>query len=139
MYLDDVGALYFADSTHHVIRKIDTLGVITTVAGIGQEGFSPDGTIASEAKISRPQSVIVVSNRIVYFTDTGNRKVRRIANDGSLETVAGSDTPGDFGDGGVATAAGLNEPHGIAMYDEHILLISDYHNNKLRAVKLPND
>ncbi|MDP7578497.1 MAG: hypothetical protein QGF12_03010 [SAR202 cluster bacterium] len=139
IYLDDVGALYFADSTYHVIRKVDTYGVITTVAGTGQEGSSPDGAIASKAKISRPQSVVVGSNRTVYFTDTGNRKVRRITIDGSLETVAGSDTPGDYGDHGSATEAGLNEPHGIAIYGGCVLLISDYYNNKIRAVKLPKN
>ena len=131
---DDV--VYFADSAHHVIRKIDADGVITTVAGVGEAGFSPDGTPAAQAKIAGPQGVAVAPDGTVYFADTRNSRVRRIAADGTLETVAGGDAPGDFGDGGPATDAGLNEPHGIALYGG-VLLISDYLNNKLRAVKLP--
>jgi hypothetical protein len=62
--------------------------------------------------------------------------VRRITPAGALETVAGSDTPGDAGDGGPAIAASLNEPHGLCFYGTNILLISDHWNNRIKAVKL---
>ena len=135
--IDDTGAIYYADVTYHVIRKVDTNGLITTVAGTGEAGYSPDGTPASEAKIAGPQGIAIAADGTVYFADSGNYKVRRITADGTLETVAGSDTPGDYGDGGQATEGGLNEPHGIALYGDDVLLIGDYINNKLRAVRLP--
>ena len=72
----------------------------------------------------------------VYFSDSRNNRVRTIAADGTLQTVAGSCLAGDGGDGGLATEARLNEPHGLALYGDDVLLISDHYNNRIRAVKL---
>ena len=136
MDFDGDGNLYFADLTQHVVRKVDTAGTITTVAGTGKPGFSPDGTPALEARLFKPLGVAVTPNGAVYFSDSRNNRVRTITEDGTLRTVAGSDLPGDAGDGGPAAEASLNEPQGLALYGDDILLISDHYNNRIKAVKL---
>ena len=133
---DTAGNLYFADLAQHVVRKVDIYGVITTLAGSGQKGFSPDGTAALAARLYRPFGVAVRRDGTVYFTDACNNRVRRIAPDGTLQTVAGGAAAGDGGDGGAATRARLNEPHGLCLYGDDILLITDHYNNRIRALKL---
>jgi sugar lactone lactonase YvrE len=134
--LDTAGNLYFADNAYHVIRKVDTRGVITTVVGQGEAGFSPDGTLAQEAKIDTPWGVVVSVTGTVYFSDSRNGRVRCLTTEGKLETVAGSPIFGDAGDGGPASTASLNEPHGLCFYGHDILLISDHFNNRVRAVRV---
>ena len=134
---DRAGNLYFSDSVNHVVRRVDTAGVITTLAGTGEPGFSPDGTPACEARLHRPSGMTVGPDGVVYVSDTRNGRIRVIDADGNLQTVAGSETPGDAGDGGPATEASLNEPHGIRLFGDDILLISDHFNNRIKAVKLP--
>ena len=108
------------------------------VVGCGEAGFSPDGTPALEARLHKPLGLAITNSGAVYFSDSRNNRVRCVAADGTLQTVAGSDTPGDAGDGGPATEASLNEPHGLCFYGEDILLICDYYNSRIKAVKLPN-
>ena len=135
---DGAGNLYFTDRAHHIVRKVDTQGVITTVVGCGQAGFSPDGTPARQAKLHTPYGLAVTKDGTIYVADSRNNRVRRATADGVLETVAGCDTAGDAGEGGPATAAQLNEPHGLCFYGDDILLISDHYNNRVKAVKLAN-
>ncbi len=136
VWLDDEGDIYFADSAFHVIRKVDTNGVVSTLAGTGVSGLSPDGTPATEARLARPFGVAVSANGLVYFSDTDNHLVRRIAADGTLETVAGSDTPGFAGDGASSTMASLNSPRGLCFCGDDVLLIGDHFNHRVRAVRL---
>ena len=133
---DAAGRIYFADSAHHVVRKVDRNGIISTLAGTGQAGCAADGTPASAAKIDTPSGVAVSPGGQIYFSDSGNHRVRRIARDGTLETVAGCGEGGDAGDGGPATGARLNTPQGLCFYDGRILLISDRYNNRVRAVRV---
>ena len=131
------GAVYFTDPRHHVVRRVDPNGTISTVAGNGTQGFSPDGSPAVKSSLANPAGLALARDGAVYFSDSYNHLVRRISADGTLQTVAGSETPGDTGDGGPASGAGLNEPAGLCLYDnDRVLLISDYVNNKIRAVKL---
>ena len=106
------------------------------MAGTGEPGFSPDGTHAREARIDQPWGLAVGRDGRVYFSDSFNNRVRRIEPDGTLRTVAGSDRAGDAGDGGDASRARLNEPHGLTLYSQDVLLVCDYYNNRIRAVRL---
>ena len=133
---DGAGNLYFADLTRHVIRRVDRDGRIFTVVGTGEAGFSPDGTPALEASLFKPMGLEVTLAGKVYFCDSRNNRVRTLDDDGNLQTVAGSQVPGYGGDGGVATAASLNEPHGLAFFGPDVLLVSDHYNNRIRAIKL---
>ena len=120
--------MYFVDHNYHVIRRVDTDGIITTIVGSGEQGFSPDGTPAAEASLDTPQGVAVSAGGTVYFTDSANHLVRRITPDGTLETVAGSDGP--------YAETGLNTPFGLTFYGEDILLISEQFGHRIRALKL---
>ena len=136
---DGEGSLYFADSAKQVIRKIESTGTIRTVAGTGAAGFSPDGTVAIEATLNDPKGVAIASDGTVYFADSYNHRVRKITPEGTLQTVAGSETGGESGEGGPATEARLNQPDGVCLYGDDVLLISEHVNNKIKAVKLAHE
>ena len=131
---DGAQNLYFADRDFHVVRKVDAAGNISTVVGTGAPGFSPDGTPATDAMLHKPLGLEVLSNGDVFVSDSRNNRIRRIDSDGTLVTVAGGDEAGDAG--GAATDARLNEPHGLRLYGDNTLLISDYYNNRIKALKL---
>jgi serine/threonine-protein kinase len=133
---DRQGNLYVADRAFHVIRRVGVDGVITTVAGCGQVGFSPDGTPAQAARLDMPSGLAVAPDGAIYFSDSRNNRVRRITPDGRLETVAGDGVAGDDGDGGPATHAHLNEPRGLCFWGDGIVLISDHYNNRIRAIRV---
>jgi sugar lactone lactonase YvrE len=130
--------LYFSDRTHHVIRRIELgSGVITTVVGNGQAGYSPDGMPAQQAQIDSPCSIALApGSDELYFSDTGNNRVRRVDGAGRVETVVGNGEHGSAADDTPATTAPLNKPHGLCFFDSHILLISDFYNNQVKAVKI---
>ncbi|NKB70691.1 MAG: hypothetical protein GKR89_26775 [Candidatus Latescibacteria bacterium] len=133
--LDADGQLYMADASQHVIRRVDRQGVIHTVAGCGQPGFSADGTPARQALLGAPRGVAVDRRGRIYLADTENDRIRRVDTEGCLQTVAG-DRAGDSGDGGPAVQARLNRPFGLCFYGDQVLLISDHFNNRVRAVRV---
>ncbi len=137
MKVDSSGHLYFADDRHHVIRRVDgDTGIITTVAGTGEEGYSPDGSRASHAAIATPRGLTLDGLGRLYFSDTGNNRVRRINSDGRIETVVGSGDYGDCDQPVAARKAPLNQPHGLCFCGDDVLLISDHCNNRLKAVRI---
>ncbi len=133
---DGAGTMYFSDSANHVVRKVDTEGVISTAIGTGQAGFSPDGAPAIKAKLDGPNGLAVRADGKLYVSDTGNNRVRVVAPDGTLRTVAGWPTAGFSGDDGPATNASLNRPAGLCLLDGRVLLISDHFNHRIRAIGL---
>jgi len=133
---DAAGNLYFSDTANHVIRVVDTNGTISTVAGTGQPGFAEDGTLATEAALDTPWGLAVSPDGQIFMSDSMNNRVRRITPGGAIQTLVGSEQPGDFGDGGPATSARLNEPHGLCLLGGDVLLICDNFNNRIRAVRL---
>jgi sugar lactone lactonase YvrE len=135
---DGEGNMYFADAICHVVRRVAATGIISTVAGTGVQGYSPDGTPANAAALREPYGVAISPAGQIYFSDSWNNCVRRIRKDGILETVAGSAEGGDSGDG-PARSSRLNVPQGICFYGPDILLISDRYNNKIKAVRLENE
>ncbi len=133
---DDAGNLYIADSGNHRIRKIDTDGIITTVAGNGTAGYAGDGGPAVEAQLNRPVDIEVGSDGTLYIADTYNSCIRAVDPQGTIETVAGQcGTRGFEGDGGPPTAALLNRPYGIEVNDR-TLYIADTYNHCIRAIRL---
>lgn len=141
--LDDDGNLFVADSGHHRVRKIDTSGILTTVAGatpiVGNQvpfegSYSGDGGPAVEAMLNRPGGVAVGPSGTLYISDTGNNRVREILRDGTIRTVAGSAVAGWFGDGGPATSAGLYRPTALTADDVGNLYIVDELDYRIRKV-----
>jgi uncharacterized protein (TIGR03437 family) len=112
--VDSAGNLYIADFTNNRVRKVSTSGVIATVAGNGNAGYSGDGGPAADATLNGPTDVAVDSNGNLYIADLNNDVVREIS-DGNIMTVAGNGLPGVAGDGGPATAALVGNPTGLAV------------------------
>jgi uncharacterized protein (TIGR03437 family) len=176
---DSAGNLYIADQGNQRIRKVNTSGIIQTIAGTGVSGFSGDGGPALSAQLLNPSSVVVDASGNVYFSDNGNNRVRKIAPTGNISTVAGDGTlatlsspkdialdsqgnlyvadfgnsvirklsggalsiyagranlPGNYGDGGAATAAKLNSPWGLSFDSAGDLFFTDSGNNTIREV-----
>jgi hypothetical protein len=133
---DSAGNVYFADQANNRIRKISVGGIITTVAGNGSQGFSGDGGPATSAAIDGPFGVAVDRAGVVYVTDSRNDRVRRVGLDGIITTIAGTGNPGFSGDGGPATAAQLQGPHGVAVDAAGKVYIADTANDRIRTVSL---
>jgi len=137
MAFDAAGNLYLADASFHVIRKIATNGIITTIAGNGTNGFSGDGGAATSAQFNQPWDVYVDGGNNLYVADYNNHAVRKITAAGIISTVAGiggSLNAGFSGDGGAATAAKLNHPASVTLDAAGNIYISDYSNNRIRKV-----
>lgn len=130
--MDDAGNLYFADENNNRIRKVDTGGTITTVAGNGTFGFSGDGGDATAAQLGAPFDVAVDGAGNLYIADASNARIRRV---GSITTVAGTGSFTFSGDGGPATAAGLGFPFGVFLDALGNLYISGA--NRIRVVSVP--
>ena len=132
--LDAAGDVFVADSSNLRVREI-SLGLIATVAGTGAGPYSGDGGPAALAQLSGPRGEVVDSTGNVYFADTNNNAVRKLTvATGVLTTVAGTGTPGFSGDWGLATAAQLNHPQGVALDSSGNLYISDTSNQRVRLV-----
>ena len=108
------GVLFIADRDNHAIRTVDAAGIIATIAGSGDRGFSGDGGLAIEANLSRPQGVAVDALGNVFFADSDNHVIRRVDEHGIITTVAGTGVESYSGDGGQATNATLIDPNGLA-------------------------
>lgn len=132
----DDGTLYIADTLNHVVRRVTTDGVISTIIGTAEAG-NGSGEDPTGAALDTPSDVDVDPAGNVYVADTMNHCVRRVGTDGKLSTVAGiCGTPGFAGDGGKADQALLDRPYGIAISDDGALWIADTHNNVIRVVHL---
>ncbi len=127
------GSLYIADYANQRVRKITPDGVITTVAGTGDKGFSGDDGPATAAEFNNPNGLAIAADGTLYVSDLGNKRIRKITTDGTITTVAGNGTYGFSGDGGPATDAGLRIPN-VAVGPDGSLYIADYGNQRIRRV-----
>jgi hypothetical protein len=132
--VDSVGNLLIADTANNRIRKVDTSGVITTIAGTGNGGFGGDGGPATSANLSGPIGVNVDSAGNLLIADTGNNRIRKVDTGGTITTLAGMGTGAFSGDGGPATTASLNSPTSVAVGGAGIFYITDYSSNRIRKV-----
>ena len=133
--IDKIGNIYIADDHNNVIRKIDTFGVISTVAGNDTAGFAGDHGPATAAELRLPIGVGLDTAGNLYIADSHNNRIRRVdAVTGIITTVAGQDTAGYSGDLGLAVGAALDTPERVNFDDSNNLYISDYYNNVIRKV-----
>ncbi|MGQ0594444.1 MAG: NHL domain-containing protein, partial [Gammaproteobacteria bacterium] len=128
------GSLYIADTGNHRIRRMRPDGIIATVAGNGNSGFSGDGGPATQASLAFPAAVAVGADGSLYIADSNNFRIRRVAPDGIITTVAGN-RYGFSGDEGPATQASLSYPGGIALGADGSLYIADPNNYRIRRVR----
>jgi sugar lactone lactonase YvrE len=132
--LDNQGNLYIADRDNHCIRKVDTQGIITTIAGDSHEGYSGDGGLAVVAQLNDPVSIMVDNTSNLYIADMDNHRIRKVDTQGIITTIAGNGEEGYSGDGDAATQAQLNLPHDMALDAKGVLYIADTHNHCIRQV-----
>jgi|GEM_PF-463583 len=128
------GALYLCDNAAHAVRKVDAAGIITTVAGTGERGFSGDGGLAVAARLNSPTGLAVDSAGNLYIADEGNRRIRRVTPDGVIDTFAGTGAAGDTGDGGPARAATFRTLTALAADPLDNLYVSDGESHRVRRI-----
>ncbi|KIG14425.1 hypothetical protein DB30_06768 [Enhygromyxa salina] len=140
---DPAGNLLFADTANHLIRMIDTDGMVRRVAGtppqsgVPQSGYAGDGGPALDAKLNFPVDLALADDGTLYFTDVYNHCVRAIDTDGMIRTAVGRCGESGFeGDGGPPEDALLNLPFGVEWADGR-LLVSDTGNSVIRSILLP--
>ena len=131
--VDGAGTLYVADTGNNRVRRL-TGGTLTTIAGTGGAGFGGDGGPATSASLWQPRGVAVDGAGNVYIADRWNRRIRRVATNGIISTVAGVGTMGFTGDGGSAVAAELGDPAGVGVDAAGTIYIADHSNQRIRRV-----
>ena len=105
--------LLIADTQNHVIRRVGSDGVITTLAGTGQAGFGGDGGPATQARLNLPQDAVFGSDGSLYIADAANNRIRRVSPAGIITTIAGTGSETYSGDGAAARDAGLGRPSSL--------------------------
>jgi hypothetical protein len=128
------GGVLIADWGNQRIRRVAPDGTISTVAGTGNGGFSGDGGPATQAALAFPNAVAAQPDGGFLISDWLNQRIRRVAPDGIITTVAGTGDAGYSGDGGPAVAAALNQPVGVAAPPDGGFLIADHANDRIRRV-----
>jgi sugar lactone lactonase YvrE len=137
--VDTAGNLYMTAGSR--IRKVDTNGIINTIAGTGNYGFSGDGGPATKATLDAPETVAVDAAGNVYIADSfnyniryqGDSRIRRIDTNGTIKTISGTGHQQYSGDGGPATQAGINL-FNFAIDSSGALFVPDYGNHRVRKV-----
>ena len=130
------GKMYIADTGNHRIRMVEN-GVISTVAGNGECGYSGDGNSALNARLNRPGGIVADDEGNLYTNDYGNNVIRKIDINGIIATIAGSGEFGYEGDNSFAILAKLDKPYGLCISLEgKTLYLADYGNHCIREVDL---
>ncbi len=130
--IDVSGNVYFADANNQRIRKINTAGIISTVAGTGVPGFSGDGGAATSAQITLPYGIVTDALGNLFISE--NFRIRKVNTVGIISTVAGTGVPGYSGDGGAAINAQFYDPKGIAIDSAGNIFIADEVNVRIRKI-----
>ena len=132
---DSTGNLYLAETSNHLIRKVDLTGQITTIAGTGTQGFSGDGGPATSATLDSPQGLALDTANNLYIADTHNHRIRKLnLATGTITTIAGTGTPGFSGDNSLAPAARLNLPTALVLDPQQNLFLADTANHRIRRI-----
>jgi sugar lactone lactonase YvrE len=130
---DTAGNLYIADTGDNMVREVNVDGVISTVAGDGEQGFGGDGGAATSALLDAPIAVAVDLNGNIYIADKHNNRIREVSG-GVIATIAGTGVAGFSGDGGAATSAMLAGPSAIAIDSKGNIYIADSDNHRIREI-----
>jgi DNA-binding beta-propeller fold protein YncE len=133
---DGARGFYIACPFQNMIYMAAADGKINLTAGIGSSGYSGDGGMATAAKLNHPNCVAVDSAGSFYIADTRNNRIRKVMPTGIISTVVGNGTSGFSGDGGLATAAQLNLPKGVAVDALGNLYIADTDNIEYAKLQL---
>jgi RHS repeat-associated protein len=128
------GNIFIVDGRNHRIRMIDQYGVINTIVGNGESGFSGDEGPAIEASLSYPAAIAISSNGTLYIADKVNDRIRRVSVDGTISTYAGNGENGYGGDDVDAVTTSLNRPSDLSIGPNDTLYIADTSNHRIRKI-----
>ncbi len=135
LVVDGGGNLYFTDNTNYRVRKVDTNGIITTVAGTGTSGYSGDGGPATQVTLKSVSGLDLDQAGNLYIADASNNRIRKVdVTTGIITTVAGTGTAGTTGDGGPATQANLKKPNNVGLDSAGNLYITEGDSRVVRRV-----
>lgn len=133
--IDTSGNIFIADNTNNFVRKVNTSGIISTVAGNGTGGYNGDGIAATSAELNSPSALAVDKAGNIYIADGMNARIRKVnVSTGFITTIVGNGTGGYGGDGAAATLAEINFPQGVAIDSLGNIYIADSFNNRIRKV-----
>jgi gliding motility-associated-like protein len=131
---DNAGNFYISDYSAGVVRKVNSAGILSTIAGTGVPGYSGDGGPATAAQLKNPYGVAFDNAGNIYVPDPGNNRIRKIDAGGIITTVAGNGTTGYSGDGGPATNAEFFGAWQVLFDATGNMYIDDAANNCVRKV-----
>ena len=134
MAIDGDGNLFVAERAANRVRRIDTRGVVTTVAGTGAPGSEGDGGPALSATLNQPVDVDVDGQGNLLIAELAGNRIRRVSTSGVVDTIAGVGQPGGAGDGGPATAAELHGPQSVVVDASGAIFIADWNNRRIRRI-----
>jgi sugar lactone lactonase YvrE len=138
--VDGAGNIYIADNANNRVRKINTAGIISTIAGVGLPyGYAGDGGPATVARLYYPKAIAVDNPGNVYVCDWNNSVIRKINTSGTITTLAGTGVSGYSGDGSAAISAQLDHPLGLAVRSDGDVFVGDAANNRVRRIKVGNE
>ncbi|EFC46974.1 predicted protein [Naegleria gruberi] len=126
IFVSNMNEVYFVDSNNNRVRKILENGIIVTIAGNEELGFSGDSILATNAKLNGPVSLHVSDKNEVYFAELKNNKIRKILRNGFLETV--------MGDGFSTTSVKVQSPTSVFVSPQNEIYFSDNTSNRIRKI-----
>jgi uncharacterized protein (TIGR03437 family) len=131
---DSFGNLYVADQNNNRVRKVDSKGIITTIAGNGAPGFTGDGGPATQASLNSPAGLCLDAANNLYIADVGNYRIRKVDSSGNITTVAGNGIESYSGDGGPATQASMYIPIRCVIDAAGNLYVADQSGQRIRMI-----
>jgi sugar lactone lactonase YvrE len=134
IFVDTPGNLYIADQGNKRIRKVNTAGIISTIAGTGTAGYNGDGIAATAAQLNNAYAVAADNAGNVYISDVSNYRLRKINTSGIISTYAGTGVAGFSGDGGPSTAAQVAGTGKMCFDAAGNLIVIDVGNNIVRKI-----
>jgi streptogramin lyase len=135
----DGSTLWIALREGHSVWRMDLrTGMLKHISGTGKPGFTGDGGPAKDATFNGPKGIAIGPDKCIYVADTENHAIRKIdISSGTISTIAGSYPlkKGGDGDGGPATSATMDRPHGICVAADGTVYIGDTLNHRVRRIK----
>ncbi|MCC7263144.1 MAG: Ig-like domain-containing protein [Candidatus Latescibacteria bacterium] len=132
LWVDGWGDLYISDVGNHRVRRLDTDGMLTTVAGNGRQAYTGEGGPATQTGLIAPKGIFVDAAGNLFIVD--DQVIRKVDTNGTITTVAGNGREGYGGDGGLSLYASFNDPRNIFGDRHGDLYVADEGNHRIRKI-----
>jgi hypothetical protein len=132
--IDKNNNLLVVERIGNCVRKISPSGIITTIAGNGEHGYSGDGGHATAAMLNAPIDIAVDAHNYIYIADALNHRIRKVSPSGYISTIAGTGERGYDKDGSVATQCRIYFPYGLFIDSKNNIYYSDNGNTIVRKI-----